>query len=398
MLNRNYNKSGSYFCFLIAPFLTFVYSIFHLRKKESLYIVGAFFILYMYSIEYNLKDSYDLDGWNHATYYEKSTISDFVYNIKTAFLIEHVPQGNWYLDSYINIVGIIAKLFGGSYHLFFALVALFYSTFFVKSLKIILRECKFDDKLVAATMIFWLFMSFHIFSLTGVRFPSAAWFSIWCTLKLYIDKDKKYLAILFLSTQIHFTFWFYCIIVLIGYFCGKYEKVWIVLALISSFFMIIPESTVENVFQQLPSIFSERALSYGADRSNDVAEAISQSNFRKYLNPVGSFIQVAILVMLICNKHKIKKNGYYNVFLLLLVVTTFTNFFSFMPDMGRFRTLCNPLKVICLSMIPLTGPMKVCIYLIPLTLILSVVDLVTLSLSILPANFLYSNVFFIMFN
>ena len=386
MLNRNYNKSGSYFCFLIAPFLTFVYSIFHLRKKESLYIVGAFFILYMYSIEYNLKEFYDLDGWQHATYYEQSTISDFIYNIKTAFLIEHVPQGNWYLDSYINIVGILAKLLGGSYHLFFALVALFYSTFFIKSLRIILRECKFDDKLVAATMIFWLFMSFHIFSLTGVRFASAVWFSIWCTLKLYIDKDKKYLAILFLSTQIHFTFWFYCIIVLIGYFGGKYERAWIVLALISSFLMIIPESSLESISQHLPSIFSERALSYGADRSKEVADAISQSNFRKYLVPLGSFIQVAILAMLICNKHKIKKKGYYNVFLLLLVVTTFTNFFSFMPDMDRFRALCNPLKIICLSMIPLTGSMKVCIYLIPLTMMLGFIDLVSLSLSMLTGS------------
>ena len=223
MENRFYNRTISYFCFLIAPFLTFVYSIFHLKKKESLYIVGAFFILYMYSIEYSFKEWLDLDGWRHAAYYEQSTISDFVYNIKTAFLIEQIPQGNWYLDSYTNIVGIIAKFFGGSYHLFFALVALFYSTFFIKSLKIILRECKFDDRLVSATVLFWLFMSFHIYSLTGVRFASATWFSIWCTLKLYIEKDRKYLAILFLSTQIHFTFWFYCIIVLIGYFLGKYE-------------------------------------------------------------------------------------------------------------------------------------------------------------------------------
>lgn len=397
MANRFYDRLISYFCFLIAPFLTFVCSIFHLKKKESLYIVGAFFILYMYSIEYNLKVLYDLDGWRHASYYEQSTISDFVYNIKTAFLIEQIPHGDWYLDSYINIVGIIAKFFGGSYHLFFALVALFYSTFFIKSLKIILRECKFEDRLVTATVLFWLFMSSHIYSLTGVRFASATWFSIWCTLKLYIDKDKKYLVILFLSTQIHFTFWFYCIIVLIGYFFVKKEKLWIVLALISSFLMIIPESSVENVFQQLPSIFSERALGYGVDRSNEVKDAISQSNFRKYLEPLGSFVQLAILVMLIYNKNKMAKNRYYNVFLLLLVVTTFTNIFSFMPDMGRFRALCNPLKVICLSMIPLTIPMKVCIYLIPLTLVLGLVDLVTSSFTLLPKDFFYSNIFFIIF-
>ena len=397
MENRFYNRPNSYFFFLIAPFLTFVYSIFHLKKKESLYIVGAFFILYMYSIEYNLNEWYDLDGWNHASYYEQSTISDFVYNIKTAFLLEQIPQGNWFLDSYINIVGIIAKSLGGSYHLFFALVALFYSTFFIKSLRMILRECKFDDRLVSAIMIFWLFMSFHIYSLTGVRFASAIWFSIWCTLKLYIDKDKKYLAILFLSTQIHFTFWFYCIIVLVGYFFGKNEKLWIVLALISSFLMIIPESSVENIIQQLPSLFSERALSYGVDRSNEVKDAISQSNFRKYLDPLGSFIQVVILVMLIYDKNKMMKKRYYNVFLLLLVVTTFTNIVSFMPDMGRFRTLCNPLKIICLSMIPLTRPMKACIYLIPLTMIRGLIDLVTPSFALLPANFWYSNILFIVF-
>ena len=397
MENRFYNRTISYFSFLIAPFLTFVYSIFHLKKKESLYIVGAFFILYMYSIEYNLNEWYDLDGWNHASYYELSTISDFVYNIKTAFLIEQIPQGNWYLDSYINIVGIIAKFFGGSYHLFFALVALFYSTFFIKSLRIILRECKFEDRLVSATVLFWLFMSFHIYSLTGVRFASATWFSIWCTLKLFIDKDKKYLVILFLSTQIHFTFWFYCVIVLIGYYFGKNEKLWIVLALISSFLIIIPESFVENIFQQLPSFISERALSYGVDRSNDVKDAISQSNFRKYLEPLGSFVQLAILVMLIYDKDKMTKNRHFNVFLLLLVVTTFTNIFSFMPDMGRFRTMYVPLKIICLSMIPLTRPMKVCIYLIPLTLVLGLVDLVNSSLTLLPANIFYSNIFFIIF-
>lgn len=397
MANRFYNRPILYFCFLIAPFLTFVYSIFHLKIKESLYIVGAFFILYMYSIEYNLKEWLDLDGWKHAAYYEQSTISDFVYNIKTAFLIEPIPQGDWYLDSYINIVGIIAKFFGGSYHLFFALVALFYSTFFIKSLRIILRECKFEDRLVSATVLFWLFMSFHIYSLTGVRFASAIWFSIWCTLKLYIDKDKKYLAILFLSTQIHFTFWFYCIIVLIGYYFGKNEKLWIVLALISSFLMIIPESYVENIIQQLPSVFSEHALGYGGDRSNDVKDAISQSNFRKYLEPLGSLVQLAILVMLIYDKNKMTKNRHFNVFLLLLVVTTFTNIFSFMPDMGRFKTMYVPLKIICLYMIPLTRPMKVCIYLIPLTLVLGLVDLVNSSLTLLPTNIFYSNIFFIIF-
>ena len=312
-------------------------------------------------------------------------------------MIEQIPQGNWYLDSYINIVGIIAKFFGGSYHLFFALVALFYSTFFIKSLRIILRECKFEDRLVSATVLFWLFMSFHIYSLTGVRFASATWFSIWCTLKLFIDKDKKYLVILFLSTQIHFTFWFYCVIVLIGYYFGKNEKLWIVLALISSFLIIIPESFVENIFQQLPSFISERALSYGVDRSNDVKDAISQSNFRKYLEPLGSFVQLAILVMLIYDKDKMTKNRHFNVFLLLLVVTTFTNIFSFMPDMGRFRTMYVPLKIICLSMIPLTRPMKVCIYLIPLTLVLELVDLVNASLTLLPANIFYSNIFFIIF-
>lgn len=387
---------GTLFLFLFSPFISFIYSFFSVKRKESQMCIGLFFLLFGYCVTFNLTGNIELDGWYHATMYEESTIELLINNIKSSYLLG-LPTNQWSFDIFINIVALVAKTLGGSYHLFFLLVGAFYSVFFLKSLSILLDYSKIQNRMVIFCLMFWFFMTFSIFSITGVRFACAFWFSVWCTLKLYIEGDKKYLWISILATQIHLSFWVYFFILLFSYFTGRYVRIWSIIAVVSMLITFIPFDFIASVADYLPEAFSGKALAYGEDRSDLISEGLQESNFKKYFVVFEKFIYIYLIFYLIKFKDYIIERRESGILLLILIIFSVCNILTFIPDFQRFKAVLNPLIICAISLVPRTKSLQWLIYLIPLSLVLSFYENILWWKEVLPSRFFYSNIIHILF-
>ena len=392
------NKVGPYILFIISPVLGFIHSVANIRKKQSLWVIGAFICFFAYCNTYNFNRLIDEDGCRHASFYKYSSIADYIANIKTALFFDDIQTYDWFSDSYINILALLSKSVNGSYHFFFLLAGIFYSIFFLLSVKKILFHFQIENRLFISCLFVWLFVNYSIYGLTAIRFASAVWFSVWCTLKLYLDKDKKFLLIILLSSQIHIAFWFYCVVLYIGYFFGKYERFWAICA-ISTFFVSSASFTLLQSFTDfLPPIFQAKILAYGEDRALMVAEDMASSNFRQYFDLLYKITTGIIVLLLYKNRGKMKQYEYYTIFQLFLVVYSFVNLLSFIPDMGRFSALSMTLLITSISMINITRKIKILVYVVIFSLLLTIYICLMGCIPVVPGNFWYSNVFSILNN
>lgn len=344
MVSYNHIKTNKhtvikYVTFFIVPFLGFILSLFNLKQKSSRIIFYLFALLF--SIMFTIPLNETMDASRHRERFE-NWAHDNTQNFTEK--IDSYVAGSGDKDIFTYTLSFIVSRVSTNYHAFFLCVMLIFGTFMIKSFKLLTIQKEFTQSpyifLASAMFIMWN----SIFNIGFVRFYTAAWIAIYCTLQIHIKNNKSYYLLILLPPLIHLSFTFYCFIIFLVWATKKRTTLWMYLYLLSFVFSIFSSSLIGSVLENyLPPMFYSAFNDY---LSNEAQERIwgfgvIQETFRLYLEPI--YINLLTFLAYVNRKYFVHDESK-NLVTHLLILMTCVNFVMTIPDLGtRFLYLAFPL-------------------------------------------------------
>lgn len=328
---------------LLSPLLGFIYSLKRINTKSS------FVVFFLFSLCFGMcfmpeKSPMVLDGQHYREKFLSSkyiSSTTFENNFK-----EFISFDSGEKDFYADALSYYVSRFTDNYHVFFFVASIIFSFFLLKTFKYLVAEKEFDNSYICLILCF-LFTYITIFNINGLRFWTGYWVAMFALFKIFRDNNYKYLLLLILATFFHGSLWILFVLVLITIITKKYDKVWIVLYFCSFFIGQLAFILIGEITDYLPTFMRDLANSYTTPEQ--IARITSKGTgysfigiFLGYLIDIFFFI---VMLIIISNKERvINDTRTKNLFGLLLVLITFSNFVSSVPSLGgRFVMFTYPL-------------------------------------------------------
>ncbi len=330
--------------FLVNPFFSAVYSLLHIKEKGSLILLYCWFLIFGIGF-CAVVESMDSYRYVERFYVE----SQYNWNMYVSFLKEWFTFKSDIKDIYRTSVNFFVGTFSHNYHWTYLIYASVFGWFYIKSLHIFLQE-RINKRLIFYALLFMLCISNPIFNINGARFYTSAWIGVFAALKVFAEHKNRYLFLLLLMPLIHIGSVIWAFLVLIAFFTCRFQSVWIVLFVASSFVSAVSYLDVFADYSYLlPPILQDQVEQY---TQSDVALAkmsgeIKVSIYTKILKPLPSYFHLFLTYMLILNRRfiNIDSNRKY-LFSAFLVLIALTNFLSVIPSVWRLQYLVVPVLVI----------------------------------------------------
>ena len=338
------SKTNKILLFLLNPFLSAIYSLLHIKEKGSLAMLYCWFLLFgiAFCAVVETMDSYRyVEKFNSTVIYNWDS---YIREIKDWFSLRSDTK-----DVYTLTINYFVRTFSKNYHWTFLIFASVLGLFYIKSLKIFLQE-KVNDKLVFFALLFLFCFSNPILNINGARFWTSAWIGVYIVLKVFVEHKNNYLLLLLLMPLIHSSSVLWAFIVLIAFFSFRFQSIWIVLFVLSSFISAVSYLDVLNDYTYLlPEIFQKQVYVY--TQSEDALVQMNNekqvSIYTKILKPLPSYFNLLLAYLLILNRNQINNNREREyLFTVLLALFSMTNFLSAIPSVGRFQHLVIPVLVL----------------------------------------------------
>lgn len=388
--------------FIISPILASLYSLKRINTKSS-YMV-FFLTCTLFGLSFTVKsgkenDSSALDGQYYRNFFEDYQYIS-IHQFQEKF-ITYIHFDSNIKDFYIDIISFLVSRFTDNYHVMFALVAMIFSYFSLKSFKFFTKEPEFDATLITYILTY-LFMYISIFNINAFRFWTAAWIGIYCIFQIYRNNNKKFILLALFTPFIHGSFFIFLLILLVSLVFRRFEKFWIILFsisfLFSSFAASILQSLTTNFEAYLPKIIPAYVDSY-----TDSIENLTQGTGFYWVNSLFLVLVKIYLYLLVIifikNNSAIKKDSRTkDIYLFLLVWLTCFNFLSSIPSLGnRFNSLALPfIAYIALLHVKKTK-FQIFLLLLPLVYSFTIYEQVRLYIAVLEPSFYYSSPFYLTF-
>ena len=342
---RKINKSGKIGLFLLNPFVSAITSLKDIRDGYSHKLLYAWFIIFgagfcavnesadsfRYVEDFKIESNYSWDR--------------YVNEIEYWFSFEGETK-----DVYTLTVNYFVGRFTDNYHWTFFIYAVVFGLFYIKSLKIFLKNTQRNDWLFY-TLLFLFCYSNPIFNINGVRFWTAAWIGVYVGLKLFVEKQYRYLPLLILMPIIHGSSVIWVAILGIAWLTRYFQSVWIALFIASSFvsaMTYLPMMDRYTVF--LPQFMQNQIWSYTeSDMAQERLEGHSQYGkaYADFLMALPGYFRLLLSYILIFNRKKINTSeAKKTLFTVFLALSAMTNFLSAIPSVGRFMSMVLPFFVI----------------------------------------------------
>ena len=336
------NSHTKIILFLLNPILGFLYSLRYINTRTSYSIMFCFFLLFgiafsVDSVLFSDDVAFYLDGMSHRAdfeSYKNVSWADFKQ------MLEATLYGVGERDFYAPIMKFLISRVTNNYHFYFFGIAVVFSFFCMKSLQYLLKDSNFDNSWITYGMVY-LFLSIQIFQINGGRFYTAAWIAIYSLFKLYIDKDKRFIFLLFITPFVHKAYLFFIFILLIGFISKRFDKIWSVLFLFSFFFSEIFTELLSNNISILPEFISVWA-GYYLDKEVTYGDG---GGFYDLFNLIVRIYRNLLIILIIRNSKIVKNNiKTKELYEFLLVLVVFANLTMPISNLGsRFAMLTYPL-------------------------------------------------------
>lgn len=395
------DEKVKYLLFLFWPVGALIYSLKCPQSRSSRVIFFLICIAFGLCIECK-DDSLDMSRITENFLQYRYTDFD---TIKT--LILDFINGVGVRDLYEFLLYWMVNQFSSNIHVFWMIASAIYAFFYVKSLSFILDDIRFKSCFMGLMIVLMFTMPQPIFTVTGLRFWTAGWLAILCTLQVFLNRNYKYCLVLLLTPFIHVMFWIYVALFIISWIfiaTGKTcEKLLIVAFSLSFPFSYLSMSFLEAInISFLPSNLQMMLSTYTSK------EMIEEFNTREgsgwfWLNEVFDIIlnsyYLIMSYILIVHRHIISRQEYKNLFLFVLIIYSFANFTSVIPHLGlRFQGFAKILLPLLWFKILGLNRYKLFIYsyLLCASFYIFKIRLMIHYASVLDANFLYDS-FVVMF-
>lgn len=347
---RDKDAGTKYVLFILSPLISLIYSIKNSNSKSS-YIVFFLFALF-FGFAFEIENATTIDGYRYVELFQAFASS--AYDIKKNF-VEWLSFGADDKDFYLQTICYIVSAFTSNYHFLFLALAAVFSFFQLKSLKFLTNSPSFKNDFYSISLIIVFIGANQIFNINGARFWTAVWVAIYCLFELLYNNNRKYLLLLLVLPFFHAAFLLFPLLYAVYWLTKSFGKLWIILFIISFFLGNISNIFFQNMSNYLPDtlqMFNERYTSVEAFEEN--IEREKSLSLLYILTSNMSNLYVGALVIII-NKYidRIKHSAYYNLYIFLLVLSTFANVTMPIPSLGgRFILMTYPLLAfLCLNIL-----------------------------------------------
>lgn len=339
------NSIVKYISFIINPLVGFIVALHDLKSKSSFYVFFLFTVLFgvCFTVPSGRTADFTGDGAVYRARFDRmatKTSHDF-----SELYHEYIQFDEGEKDFYVTALSFIVSRFTNNYHYIFAIFAMVFGYFMLKSLKILTDEINFKSNSLYCFLLAVIFiMSNSIFNINGIRFWTAAWMGVYCILQIFLFDKKRYFLLALLTPFVHVSFFVYIAIILLAYFTRRFQGFWFVLFVISFFLSSFAKEVLKIAEQMLPAFIS-RTINLYTDQ--DVIAQINES--KTFSIELFSFLEnFAVnftLFLFYRNRKKMLLSDHAESLLqFLLVWMTFVNFSIMVPSLGgRFLHLALPL-------------------------------------------------------
>lgn len=339
------NKSDKIALFLLNPFLSVIRAIKDIRDGFSHKILYAWFIVFGvgFCAVNEAADSFRyVENFNRECHYSWGEYTD---EISEWWTFESSIK-----DIYTLSVNFFVGRFTDNYHWTYLIYAIVFGFFYIKSLKVFLKYSQRNDWLFYM-LLFMFCYSNPIFNINGARFWTAAWIGVFVGLKLFVEKQYRYLPLLLLMPIIHGSSVIWVALLGIAWLSRYFQNIWIVLFIASSFVSAMTYLPLMDRYTDLLPQFMQNQIWAYTESEMAQERLAGHSQYGKayadFLIALPGYFTILLSYLLIINKDKINTSEYKKtLFTVFLSLSAMTNFLSTIPSVGRFMAMVIPFLVI----------------------------------------------------
>lgn len=343
---NNKNTTHKYFLSLINPFISAIISLRDIRDGVSHRTLYLWFLIF--GIGFCALDE-SADSFRY--------VEDFIieHRYSWAQYLEIVRE--WFTfesnikDIYTLTVNVFVGHFSDNYHWAFFIYAVIFGFFYIKSLRIFIKNDRVSKNYVFYSLLFMFCFSNPIFNINGVRFWTAAWIGVYVTLNLFLEKDYKKLPLLLFLPLIHGTSVLWIVIMGVAFLLQRFQSLTIIIYVASAF--VTSASYLNNLSDfsyLLPQFMQNQIWSY-TESDMALERLAGQSEYgaayADFLMALPKYFQILMCILLILKRNVINRDKYAGRLLsVMLALAAITNFLSGIPSMGRFQVLVIPFLIV----------------------------------------------------
>jgi len=335
-INRDNNKFYL-ILFLVWPFLAFLTAIANYSSWESKKVVYIFLIYYGLTFVIGNEGAdaarYALSLKNNA----ELPFSDFFE------IVGGIYSSDTSIDIVEPLISFIVSRFSSQSGVLFAFYAALFGFFHLKSINLLYERYRQKPGWNAMIHLVFFIMILPISAINGFRMWTAAWIFFYGAYHVILNRDPRYFLITFAASLVHFSFLSVNAVLLIYYFAGNRNAIYLPLAILS---FIVPQLItpyIQSIIGLLGGGLKSRAQMYSSESSI----LGRQENFEQLIwfmkissDLVLYYLVLAIVFIQIKKKTIIQEASEKNLFSFLLLFLTFVNFGMQIPSFGgRFQTL-----------------------------------------------------------
>lgn len=332
------NRINKIFLFILSPFFSLLYSLKSINTKSSFVVVFLFSICF--GMAFTVSNIRDFNNKNDAVSY-RADFEMYCLTDGTEFqrgFNDFISFKGENKDYYFDTVAFYVSRITNNYHVMFFVFSIVFAFFQLKSLKYLVLNNNFRISLFCILLVY-LFAWNQIVNINGMRFWTAAWIGVYCIFKIFYENKSKNFLLALITPFIHGSFWIFLVMLVVAKFLSKYEKIWIILFIMSiivsnillelaqSYSGFIP-SFIENEFRHYTDAMYVKQTFDTAGTGLWWVDKVFETLRKLYIN--------ALIIILIINRRNILLDiNDIRLYRFMLVYTTFSNFGMSIPSFGN---------------------------------------------------------------
>ncbi len=330
--------------FAFNPILGLFASLRNLKSNSSYVIFFVFCLLFgiSFTVPENKNMGYTGDGVSYRIKFERT--AQFDNNDFEEFVNNYFEFDDGSKDLYMKSASFMVSRFTDNYHFIFAFYALVFASFMLLSFRFLTSHENMSQTLLCFLLATFFIMSNPIFNINGTRFWTASWVGVYSIFQIFHNNNKRFFLLSILTPLIHVSFLAFVLMLFIALFLRKYDKLWMILFILSFFLSEVSLLLLETIQSYLPSFISKVIQLY--TDSNIIETKQEQAVWYAFIFKVPPRLAINFIVIFFYKYRELIYKSHFSsdLFRFLIVWMTFVNFTMFIPSVGiRFIHLAIPI-------------------------------------------------------
>jgi len=321
--------------FITWPFLALITAFMNYSDK------GAKKIVFIFLIYYGLTFFIDPSSLNDSARYSLSLKANAALPLRDFFKVIGGLNSDTSIDIIDPLISFIVSRVTSRHNILFAVYATVFGFFYLKSFNLLYNRYRENPGWDALIHMIFFAGILPITAINGFRMWTAVWVFFYGAYHVILYRDIKYLLITFFAPLVHWSFVIPNAILLLYFFIGNRNLIYLPLALVSFVLPRIMTQYFALISLKLGGSLQNRYEMYS--NTEYVAGVQESASDLSWFMKIGGdlvfyYLIIAIIVARLKSRNFDRDKQAENLFSFLLIFLSFVNFGMGIPSLGiRFR-------------------------------------------------------------